>query len=159
MLKSLPGIGEATAGAITAFAFNIPAQFLETNIRRAFIHDFFLGHKRVSDKEILCVVRKTLVGQEPREWYYALMDYGAMLGKQRKNSNRRSSRYRKQPAFKGSMRELRGKIIKFLTARNAVQTSALMRSLGERETRIKSALQALEKDGLLTVRRGIARIA
>ena len=40
-LISLPGIGRATACAICAFAFNKPVVFLETNIRRVFIHHFF----------------------------------------------------------------------------------------------------------------------
>lgn len=39
-LLELPGVGEATAGAIMAFAFNVPAVFIETNIRRVFIHCF-----------------------------------------------------------------------------------------------------------------------
>jgi len=40
-LISLPGIGKATAGSILAFAFNKPIPFIETNIRRVYIHFFF----------------------------------------------------------------------------------------------------------------------
>src|SRR5574337_224310 len=40
-LMTFPGIGRATASAISAFAFHIPAVFIETNIRRVFIHVFF----------------------------------------------------------------------------------------------------------------------
>ncbi len=40
-LMTLPGIGRATASAISAFAFHIPSVFIETNIRRVFIHGFF----------------------------------------------------------------------------------------------------------------------
>ncbi len=40
-LMALPGIGPYTAGAIRAFAFNEPEIFIETNIRRVFIHFFF----------------------------------------------------------------------------------------------------------------------
>jgi A/G-specific adenine glycosylase len=40
-LESLPGIGVYTAGAVRAFAFNEPEVFIETNIRRIYIHHFF----------------------------------------------------------------------------------------------------------------------
>lgn len=42
LLDGLPGIGQYTARAIAAFAFNLPQVFIETNIRSAFIHFFFL---------------------------------------------------------------------------------------------------------------------
>ena len=40
-LMTFPGIGHATASAIAAFAFLTPAVFIETNIRRVYIHLFF----------------------------------------------------------------------------------------------------------------------
>ena len=39
-LMTFPGIGHATASAIAAFAFLTPAVFIETNIRRVYIHCF-----------------------------------------------------------------------------------------------------------------------
>ena len=41
ILATFPGIGRATAASICAFAFNMPVVFIETNIRRVFIHFFF----------------------------------------------------------------------------------------------------------------------
>jgi A/G-specific adenine glycosylase len=41
ILDTLPGIGNATAASIAAFAFNKPVVFLETNIRTVLIHHFF----------------------------------------------------------------------------------------------------------------------
>ena len=46
MLVDLPGIGPNTAGAICAYSFNMPVVFIETNIRRVFIHFFFNKTKR-----------------------------------------------------------------------------------------------------------------
>ena len=40
VLETFPGIGRATAASICAFAFNMPVIFIETNIRRVFIHFF-----------------------------------------------------------------------------------------------------------------------
>ena len=40
-LRQLPGIGEYTANALLAFAYNQPTIVLETNIRTAILHHFF----------------------------------------------------------------------------------------------------------------------
>ena len=55
--------------------------FIETNIRAVFIHHFFSERESVTDREILPLVERTLDREEPRDWYYALMDYGATLKK------------------------------------------------------------------------------
>src|SRR3989344_4074839 len=52
-LRTLPGIGPATAGDIMVFAWNIPMIVIETNIRSVFIHFFFKNQKKVHDKAIL----------------------------------------------------------------------------------------------------------
>lgn len=78
-LESLPGIGQSTRGAIMAFAFGTPTAFIETNIRSIYIHHFFKGEKNVHDREIMPLIEKTLDTENPRDWYYALMDYGVHL--------------------------------------------------------------------------------
>ncbi|OPY36689.1 MAG: G/T mismatches repair enzyme [Methanoregula sp. PtaU1.Bin051] len=60
ILALFPGIGNATAHSIAAFAFNEPVVFIETNIRRIFIHFFFAGRDTVADRDILPLVTKTL---------------------------------------------------------------------------------------------------
>src|SRR5215471_3425360 len=59
-LVKLPGIGKNTAGAISAYAFNQPAIFIETNIRTVFIHHFFKDQVDVPDKALLGLVGATL---------------------------------------------------------------------------------------------------
>lgn len=116
-LMEIPGIGHYTTNAILTFAHNEPRVFIETNIRRVFIQHFFAGKNSVTDKEIIPLVEATLDTKNPREWYYALMDYGAHLPKvTRKNSNTQSKHYTKQSKFSGSLRQLRGKIIRELSA-------------------------------------------
>ncbi len=111
-LMKFPGVGQGTAGAIHAFAFNLPSVFIETNIRAVFLYFFFRRKKKVGDEEIFPFIQKTLDQKNPREWYWALMDYGAMLKKTRPNPNRRSAHYAKQSPFRGSTREERSKILK-----------------------------------------------
>jgi A/G-specific adenine glycosylase len=67
-LESLPGIGEATAGAIMAYAFNEPAVYIETNIRTVYIHHFFKDRAGVRDEELVPYIEKTLDRENPREW-------------------------------------------------------------------------------------------
>ena len=115
-LLRLPGVGPATAGALLAFAFARPAVFIETNIRRVFLHQYFPAAATVPDAALLPLVARTLDRRQPRRWYYALMDWGAALGQQRAgNPNRRSAHYSRQSPFAGSRRELRGRVIRLLT--------------------------------------------
>ncbi len=113
-LESLPGVGANTAGAILAYAFNKPVIFIETNIRTVYIHHFFNDRTEVPDKEIRLLVEQTLDMQNPRTWYWALMDYGTYLKLSVGNLSRASKTYTKQSKFKGSRRQIRGQIIKTL---------------------------------------------
>lgn len=115
ILDELPGIGAATAASICAFAFNVPTVFIETNIRAVFIHFFFQGREKVHDKELLPLIEAAVDQDNPREWYYALMDYGVMLKKSLINPSRKSAHHTKQSKFEGSDRQIRGMILKILT--------------------------------------------
>jgi A/G-specific adenine glycosylase len=117
-LMKLPGVGPNTAGAILAYAFNQPVVFVETNIRTVFIHHFFADDMPISDQAIIEQVRATLDRGRPREWYWALMDYGSYLKQTVGNLNRQSTMYTKQSSFQGSRRQLRGQVIRLLGDRS-----------------------------------------
>jgi len=149
-LEALPGIGSYTAGAVRAFAFNEPEVFIETNIRRVFIHHFFssqLGHpmsKLVGDKEIMPLVEMTLDRTRPREWYWALMDYGSHLPKITKsNPNKKSKHYVQQKPFEGSHRQVRGKVLKFLTAKGKCTVASCAKELELNPEKTKGVLGEL----------------
>ncbi len=145
-LDALPGIGEYTAGAICAFAFNVPEIFLETNIRAVYLHFFFPKKKAVHDKELLPVLARTIDKRHPRKWYAALMDYGTKLKSEIVNPTRRSKIYAKQAVFKGSVRETRGKILKKLLKEKKIsmQDMALMDKKNSSKAR-----EGLIRDGLI----------
>lgn len=113
-LQALPGIGSYTASAIMAFAFNKPTMVIETNIRTVFIYHFFPESVDISDKQIIPIIEMTQDKNNPRIWYWALMDYGARLKKLFPNPNRKSKHYTKQSKFEGSNRQVRGLILKML---------------------------------------------
>ncbi len=114
-LLKLPGVGVNTAGAIAAYSYNYPAVFIETNIRTVYIHHFFPDCTDVSDKAILQLVVQTLDYENPREFYWALMDYGSHLKATIGNLNTISKQYVKQSTFHGSRRQVRGKVIRALS--------------------------------------------
>ncbi len=128
-LRALPGIGRATAASIAAFAFNAPEVFIETNIRAVYLHIFFCDRSGVADDEILPVAEQALDRKNPRRWYNALMDYGAML-KKSANPGRKSAHYRIQSPFKGSRRQLRGMVIRALVERRESSAKGLAMAMG-----------------------------
>ena len=81
-LLALPGVGKNTAGAIRAYAYNQPAVFIETNVRAVYIHHFFADSDTVDDKDIRELLEETVDREYPRDFYWALMDYGTRLKKQ-----------------------------------------------------------------------------
>lgn len=154
VLASLPGIGKATAASLIAFAFNRPSVVLETNIRRVFIHCFFRDLEKVSDREIIPLVEATCDRENPRDWYYALMDLGSSLKKSIPNPNRRSTEYRTQPRFQGSNRMIRGRILAILVDEQKTRESELVSRLKTDNERIHGILKTLEKEGFLRTKDG-----
>lgn len=148
ILQTFPGLGHATARSICAFAYNLPVVFIETNIRAVFIACFFAQHDAVADKDIMPLVEQTLAHDAARDWYYALMDLGVYFKRTMINPSRKSAHYIKQSTFKGSLRQMRGKIIGLLTQHTLLENDALMIHL-EHDARIIPALDALVRDGLI----------
>ena len=158
LLLQLPGVGQATAGALLAFAFERPVVFIETNIRRVYLHHFFPAAEAVPDGLLLPLIARTLDRRRPRQWYYALMDYGAALGRGA-NPNRRSAHYARQSPFAGSARQVRGWVIRTLAAQPPVPAAALRRQCPFPADRLHAVLQALTADGLVEEYAGVLRIA
>ncbi len=132
-LVKLPGIGPATAAGIRAFAFNLHGVYLETNVRTVFLHELYPQAEGVPDSELIPLVELTCpasvsiaagtdtanaatTGLTPRNWYYALLDYGAYLKKTIPNPSRRSKSHVKQSRFEGSHRQKRAELLRVLLA-------------------------------------------
>ena len=181
-LRALPGVGASTAGAVQAFGFGLPAVFVETNIRRAALHDLFPGRESVSDRDLLPVLERALDRADPRTWYWALMDYGAALARSgstplpnptlpnpnrpnpnRPNPNRRSAHYTRQSRFDGSNRQQRGLILRVLTERGPLaleELNALIGATGDPELeRARRNLEAMTAEGFLDTTEGIVALA
>jgi len=160
-LRSLPGIRDYTASAVRVFAFNEPDILIETNIRTAYIYQFFnVGSYDlpILDVDIHIVAAEAAEGSPPaggpREWHWALMDYGAHLKRSGVRNNSRSAHYTKQSKFEGSLRQVRGEILRAL-ARGEKHNDLRCR-YGEK---FELALVGLAHDGLIVKEKGKWRIA
>ena len=149
-LLRLPGVGNNTAGAIMAYAYNQPSIFIETNIRTVYIHHFFADIDTVTDAEITEKLIATLDHEHPREFYWALMDYGAHLKSQGIKTNNRSKHYKRQSKLEGSVRQVRGRIVTLLTEHGSL-TDEELRHLLVADERYRPALAGLVKDEIISV--------
>lgn len=155
-LIKLPGIGRNTAGAILAYAYNQPQVFIETNIRTVLIHHFFQDQTSVTDKELEQLLVEILQQIRmpaddipvfsPREFYWAMMDYGSFLKQTIGNLSRVSASYARQSTFEGSRRQIRGQVIRLLTERPYAYQELVTVLADERAAEI---IAALEQEGLI----------
>lgn len=163
ILIELPHVGPNTAGSIAAFAFNSPTVFIETNIRSVFIAFFFPNKTDVHDNDILELVEKTLDKKNPREWYYALMDYGVLLKKTLPNPNKKSRHYTKQSTFVGSNRQIRGAILRVLNKKK-VSIKEIMNALKKenipniKKSVVEKNMNTLQREGFITCTKGVYSI-
>ncbi len=155
-LRALPGVGAYTAGAVRVFAFNLPEVLLETNIRTVFLHHFFPDRDAVPDAALLPYIEASMSRRKPRVWYTALMDYGAHLKRGGVRLNCRSRHYRPAPAFRGSLREVRGAALRLLVrrARTPLREEEVCAALPFPRPRVRAALRALVREGFVTHRGG-----
>ena len=157
-LRTLPGVGSYTAGAVACFAFGSIEPFLDTNIRRVYLFFFFPGEEDVPDNRIMETARRAVWLDDPREWGYALFDYGAVELRDR-TINRRSRHYSRQSAFDGSFRSFRTQALRHVLAQES--TSLPLADLkdfltqrlatGAHPYTPQDVLDALINDGLLKI--------
>lgn len=146
VLATLPGIGPATSCSIAAFAFNRPVVFIETNIRRVFIHYFFDDDRIVDDCELLPLVA-SMLPLNAREWYWALMDLGTALKSSVKNPNQRSRHYTKQKTFIGSDRKIRGSVLKKMLEQKRGSPDVFAKEMNEEPARVRGIMEKMAGEG------------
>lgn len=161
VLISFPGIGPYTSCSIPAFAYNLPTVFIDTNIRRVFLHFFFTDQEAVHDREIFPLIEETLDHLDPRTWYSALMDYGTYLKTLYPNPNRRSAHYSRQVPFEGSARQIRGRIVALLSESSGGPRSveAIAAATGFSYDKVADAARRLMAEGFVAEEAGMYRIA
>lgn len=155
-ILQLPGVGKNTLGAIEAYAFNRPSIFIETNVRTVYIHHFFNDQFDIADKQIVSLLEETIDRDNPRRFYQNLMDYGSWLKASGVRNISSSKHYKKQSPLEGSVRQVRGQIIRELTQQD--QTESDLRQRLAADDRFTSALTSLARDGLISVSNGVIHL-
>jgi A/G-specific adenine glycosylase len=155
LLVRLPGIGPYTARAVLIFAFNRPLVTIDTNIRRVILHEFHLP-TTISREHIESIAKQLLPGKRSRDWHYALMDYSRVALPHRLESIPPVS---KQSRFAGSLRQIRGEIVRQLTRKKFVRISTIARVLDRNESDVRRAATALEREGVIRQRNKTLRLA
>ncbi|MCX6429901.1 MAG: hypothetical protein NTX12_02845 [Actinobacteria bacterium] len=169
VLKKLPGIGEYTAAAISAFAFEQRSLVLDINVRRLFGR--LIDGVEFPALALTKVEKESRGGLLPEEiahiWAAATMELGALICTSRKPScescpvNSRcawrkkgfpiSANSRKTQTWHGTDRQCRGVVVQALRE-NSSLTEAELKKLWSEDSQMEKALSSLVKDGLISIK-------
>ncbi len=158
-LVLLPGVGPYTAAAVACFSLNQSVPLIETNVRAVFLYHFFPEKAKVGDSELIPLIAQSIDKDSPREWYWALMDYGSYLKKNMPNPNRASRQYNKQSQFSGSRRQVRGEIIRLLSNKSTMTIADLHNTIQSNRDYLDVALKSLLSEGLVRDENGSYQLA
>ena len=164
-LRALPGIGTYTAAAVASLAFGAPVAAVDTNVLRIWAR---VDHGREPDevrpRQLTESADAWLDPRRPADWNQALMDLGrgvcrpaprcdacplrpwcafAASGRAGRPSTRR------QPRFRGSLREVRGAVVAELQERSPRTLGGIARATGFPKERVVQAVDGLHRDGVV----------
>ena len=166
VLRSLPGIGDYTAAAISAFAFGANTLVMDVNIRRVLVR--VLDGKEHPTSSPTVRERESRLAILPRRnadnWAAATMELGALICtsknpscndcpiisqcKWRKNGYPQSELVRKSQDWHGTDRKCRGTIVQALRESESLTASAI-KKLWPDESQVEKALETLLADNLI----------
>jgi len=151
------GIGHNTAAAVLVYSYNIPIPFVETNVRTALLYHFNDDESMVNEKQFLSLAEQVLDTHNPREWYWALMDYGSHMKKSGVKNLSRAKIHKKQSPFEGSLRQIRGRVLKELVG-GSIDKNNLAKLIND--PRLELVLADLNKEDLIEFQsQGLYKIA
>ena len=168
-LRELPGIGEYTAAAITAFAFEKRSLVLDINIRRLFarLFDGVETPTRSATKVEKSRYEELIPKKDPHLWAAATMELGAVICTSqspkcgicpvahvctwRSLDYPKSDIVKRRQSWHGTDRQCRGTIVQALRE-NEVLTKSQITQLWDVPSQLEKALLTLLDDGLIESR-------
>ena len=168
-LLEFPGIGPYTAAAVASIAFGVPVPAIDTNARKV-IARLALGRDpaEAPAASIREAAASWVARDRPGDWNQAVMDLGREICRPVPRCERcplaTACRFRamdhtgtgvreagrRQPAFQGSTRQVRGAVVRELRGRSRAATiAALVDATGEPLDRVEAAVDALAIDGVV----------
>ena len=147
-LRKLKGVGPYTSRSILIFAFNKNVAAVDTNIRRVLIASGF-AKEDSSEKELQDIADALLLKGRSSDWHNALMDYGSEV---LTSSTTGIAPTSKQPKFKGSTRQMRGKIVRLLSENDTMTLGEIAEPLNidaEKTAELETIIEQLICDKLV----------
>ena len=156
----LPGVGKYTKNAILSFAYKEKVIAQDTNVVRIFSRFFGIKSPESFIEENEKILLKNI---QSRKFNEALMDFGSKICKSKNplcdscllepNCKKffQDTKYI-QPTFKGSDREIRGKIIKYLIKNENVEISTLKKILEIKDSKINLIVKKLADEGIINIK-------
>jgi len=174
-LRELPGVGPYTAAAVASLGFGEPVAVVDTNVRRvvARVHLGIDGHD-VSARQVWALADVWLDRGDPIAWNQAVMDLGREVCRPTPRCDAcplaRVCRFhvagaiaargpRRQGAFEGSTRQVRGAVVRALRSHPSLTRTRLADQTGFAPERIEAAVGTLTTDGLIVDDLGEVRLA
>jgi A/G-specific adenine glycosylase len=165
-LMALPGVGPYTGRAVLAFAFEIEAAPVDTNIGRVLAR---LGGERLGVAEAQRMADSLVPAEAVWRWNQGLMELGATVCRKRSPecvecpvaaccawrgrgpdpAERSAAVARPQPSFAGSDRQLRGRAVDALRVAPVPVNELAARISGEDEARGLRVLERLLAEGMI----------
>ncbi len=164
-LRALPGVGPYTAAAVASIAFGVAVAAVDTNVRKVMARvDHGAERDEIPEPQAAASASAWLDAVRPGDWNQALMTLGrsvcrttprcrecplasVCLFRARGRAGRPSART--QPAFEGSMREVRGAVVAVLRAQSCITLGRLVRLCTHPPERVAEAVAGLVHDGVL----------
>ena len=156
----LPGVGKYTKNAILSFAYKEKVIAQDTNVIRIFTRFFGIKDPKSFIEENEKFILKNI---QSRKFNQALMDFGSKICRSKNplcnicllepNCKKffQDTKY-VQPTFKGSDREIRGKIIKYLINNENVEISTLNKTLKINGSKINPIINKLADEGMVNIK-------
>jgi A/G-specific adenine glycosylase len=146
----LQGIGPYTSKAILIFAFDEPLAAIDTNIRRVLLHEFGL-RASTPMTELEALAYRVLPKKRSRDWHNGLMDYSRIVLPKQLAAIPPVSR---QSRFEGSVRQVRGEIIRQLLRHQPVDILGVAREMKRELKEVKRAAESMATEGIVRLKGG-----
>ena len=159
--ETLPGVGAYTKNAILSFAYEDSVLAVDTNLQRIIIRYFGIDNTKDYVRNYSNLLLENTNSADINQ---AFMDFGSSICTSsnakcdicplEKNCKKYFLDSKNSiNKFKGSNRELRGKIIRLLLEENQISVKEVEKKIREDESKIITAITSLNNDGLLKIRK------
>ena len=169
-LRALPGVGPYTAAAVASIAYGAPLAAVDTNARKVMARlDHGVERDEITARQVEVSAAEWLVRERSGDWNQAVMNLGRAVCRTTPRCDecplasvcrfRAAGRHgrpsvRRQPAFEGSVRQVRGAVVAQLRGHPVLTIARLASLTGYEVPRVSEAVRGLHRDRVVTATPG-----